>query len=93
VLHESLMRNFTQSLHVGGEPVQFLFSPVLTKEAKKYFVTAMGLTAEPVNFEMKEKHPNYWTVLAPAPQWVQTMEAELSRLLLAKNNRPYPSAN
>lgn len=84
------MKTFSQLFEVGGRQVRFLFSPVLTTGAVKYFVTVVGLHEGIVNFEMKEARPASWRVLHPAPQWIQTLEAELGRLLNTKNYLVFP---
>lgn len=80
------MRTFTHAFEVGGKQTRFLFSPVITKEAAKYFVTVAGLGGQIFNFEIRESRPAFWQVLSPAPLWVRAMEAELGQLLNIKNN-------
>lgn len=80
------MKTFTYSFDIGGKQARCLFSPVLTQAATKYFVTVAGLGGQIVNFEMKEARSASWKVLHSAPLWIQTLEAELSRLLNTKNN-------
>ena len=80
------MKTFTHTFEVEGRPSRFLFSPVITKETTKYFVTVAGLGGRIVNFEIIEASPASWKVLYPAPQWIWTMEAALGQLLNTKNN-------
>lgn len=85
------MKTFTDLLDIEGRQVRLLFSPVITKEAVKYFVTVADLEGGIVNFEMKEARPAVWKVLQPAPRWVLTMETELCGLLNSKNNLAAPA--
>lgn len=84
------MKTFTHTLDVEGRQARFLFSPVITNEVTKYFITVAGLQEGIVNFEMEEARPATWKVLHPAPQWIRMMEAELSGLLNSKNYRAVP---
>jgi hypothetical protein len=82
------MRNFIQSIEVGGQHVNFLFPQVLTKEVNKYFATAMNSNGLAASCEIKESHPWSWMVLRPAPQWVLPLQSELGQTFNTKNSAP-----
>lgn len=79
-----LMNHFALYIETGNKKVKFEFTKVVGYTSVKYFVTAADGADTPVNFEMKESMPGYWTVLAPAPEWIRVLQNELGNAINTK---------
>lgn len=77
------MQSFVARIYQEGEEFIFEFSPLLTPEGLRFFVTLKGVTSIP--FQMEQKRPGIWVIIeAPkVPQQIKALESELQKIIVA----------